>query len=96
VFWVRESSNDSALSAELDTTSCGGLSLCEVWIESNVDATFSVFGSVDGVNWRWMEDLTLPCNGRTDRHVGYHNAYHHLKVSTDTVGTHDIEIVAGA
>ena len=96
MFWVRDSSNSSVLSVELNTTNCGGLSLCEVWISSDVDATFSVFGSVDGMNWRWIEDLTLPYGDRTDRHTGYHNAYHYLKVSTDTVGTHKIEIVAGA
>jgi len=96
MFWVRESSDDSALSVELDTTNLGGLQLCEVWISSNVEAIFSVFGSVDGENWRWVEDLTLPYNNRTDKHVGYHNAYNFLKVSTDTIGNHEIEIVAGA
>lgn len=96
MFWVRDSSNNSALSVEIDLANKGGLQLCEVWISSNVDATFSVYGSVDGTNWRYIEDLILPNNGRTDKHVGYHNAYRYIKVSTDTVGNHEIEIAVGA
>ena len=96
MIWVRESSNAHTLSGELDITGYGGLQLIEVWISSDVSSVFTVYGSVDGTSWRRIEDLVLPFENRTDRHRGYHNAYQHIKVSTSTVGNHEIEIVAGA
>jgi len=98
VIWTCRSSSAviNPLIVTLDTCNYGGLTLCEVWVKSDISATFDVYGSVDGDNWRWVDAITVPYNERTDRHQGYHNAYQHLKVITSDSGVNEIEIAAGA
>ena len=99
VVWTcREyESAPAAVSVELDTAGYGGLPLKEIWVKSDsADIEFIVYGSHDNVGWRQIDELTLPTQSESNnRHKGLQNAYRHIRVSTETVATSEIEIVAG-
>ncbi len=75
----------------------GGLALLEIWLKSDISADFLLSESHDGSSgtWRDVETLSLPYKGVDNRHKGYLNAYHFIKVSTDDTGQHEIEIIMG-
>lgn len=88
---TRNASVGAPLTVALDLREVGAVTV-EVTVRSSVAATFYVEGSVDGVNWRVKDSLTLAAPG--ERHEGYMNAYPVVRVRTDDVGHHEIEIVA--
>ncbi len=70
----------------------------ELWIKSNVECEFLVYGSHNGTDgtWRLTDELAIPTKqGKYENHEGYFNAYHHIKVSVAESGGHEIEIIAG-
>ena len=86
------------LSVELNISGRGGLALMELWIKSNVECEFLVYGSHNGTDgtWRLTDELAIPTKqGKYENHEGYLNAYHHIKVSVAESGGHEIEIIAG-
>ena len=83
------------LSVVLALGDSGGYSLKDIWVTSTAAGDFIVYGSYNGVNWRQIDELTVPQNpNKPDRHKGLQNAYPFIKVSTDLVAVNEIEIVA--
>ncbi len=83
------------LSVILELRDTGGYSLKDIWVTSTAPGDFIVYGSYNGVNWRQIDELTVPQNpNKPDRHKGLQNAYPFIKVSTDLVAVNEIEIVA--
>lgn len=99
VIWTCKDipSGSNPLTVEINTSGRGGLALLELWVKSDIDCEFTMYGSHDGTDgtWRYIETLKLPKAGRTDRHEGYLNAYQHVRVSVEESGGHEIEIIAG-
>ena len=98
VTWTcrEKEASPSALSVELNASNLGGAPLKDVWVKSDsADIEFIVYGSHDGVDWRQIDELTLPHGGRDNRHKGLENAFSYIKVSTETVASNEIEIIAG-
>lgn len=87
----------AALTVTLNPEGQGGLPLKDVWVRSDSveEVEFIVYGSHDGVNWRQIDELSVPHGDRDNRHKGLNNAYRCIRVSTETVATNEIEIVAG-
>lgn len=86
----------AALTLEIDTGGLGGAPLKDIWIKSDSEEIeFIVYGSHDGLNWRQIDELSLPHGDRDNRHKGLENTYRFIKVSTETVASNEIEIVAG-
>jgi len=87
-----DSSVGAPLTVNLDTGPYGGRTIVEVWVKSSAAATFNVYGSRDGTNWRLVDTITLSEAG--EEHRGYQNAYRYLRVSTSDANDNEIEIVA--
>ncbi|KKN29860.1 hypothetical protein LCGC14_0839890 [marine sediment metagenome] len=88
----------AALTVMLDTSGQGNPPLKDVWVKSDspAEAEFIIEGSYDGENWRRLDEMSLPhSSGRDNRHKGLENAYRFIRVSTETVASNEIEIVAG-
>lgn len=87
----------SPLTVALTTLGHGGLGLLEIWVKDAGTATFTVYCSHDGTDgtWRTIDTLTLPYNGKDNRHKGYLNAYGFIRISTTSENESEIEIVAG-
>ena len=83
------------LSVEIDTEGFGGYSLKDIWVKDSGSADFIVYGSSDSINWRQIDEITLPHATRDNRHKGLQNAYRYIRVSTDSSTISEIEIVAG-
>lgn len=81
----------AALTAALDLRGVGAVTL-EVMVKSSVAATFYMEGSVNGTEWTVKDILALAAPG--ERHEGYMNAYPVVRVRTEDIGDHEIEIVA--
>ncbi|KKN00737.1 hypothetical protein LCGC14_1134760 [marine sediment metagenome] len=84
----------SALSVELDSGGKGGYSLKDVWMKSSGSVTFKVYGSHEGVDGTWREIDSENVNN-SERFNQYVTAYRFLRVSTPSVASNEIEIVAG-
>lgn len=82
------------LTVILDVKNCGGFSLKDIWVRATGEAEFIVYGSHNGINWRQIDELSVPHGNRDNRHKGLHNAYNFIKVSTDSITESEIEIVA--
>ena len=100
VVWICKDipAGSNPLSVELDISGRGGLALLELWIKSDVECEFHVYGSHDGTDgtWRTIEDIAIPTKqGKYEKHDGYFNAYQYVKVSVDESGGHEIELIAG-
>lgn len=92
----EKEASPSALSAELDTEGQGGYPYKEMWVKSDANpCEFIVYGSHDGVNWRQIDEMEVPQGDRDNRHKGLQNAYRFIRVSTETVASNEIEIIAG-
>ena len=86
------------LTVEMDAKGQGGLAVTEIWVKSNVESEFLVYGSYNGTDgtWRLTDEISIPTRqGKYERHNGYFNAYRCLKVFVDAAGEHEIEIIAG-
>lgn len=90
--YAYNSSTAAPLSVTLDTGQYGGRTIVEVWVKSSAAATFNVYGSIDGTNWRLVDTITLSAAGETTR--GYQNAYRYIQVSTTAANNNEIEVVA--
>jgi len=86
------SSTGAPLTVDLDTGPYGGRTVVEVWVKSSAAATFNVYGSRDGTNWRLADTITLSEAG--EEHRGYQSAYRYLRVSTSDANDNEAEIVA--
>jgi len=99
VIWTCEDYAEAPnpLAVELDTSDYGGCPYKEIWVKSDSAEVqdFIVYGSFDGVNWRQIDEITVPHANRDNRHKGIQNAYPFIKVSTAAVQMNEIEIVAG-
>ena len=85
----------AALTVTLNPEGRGGLPLKDIWVKGDGEVEFTVYGSYDGVNWRQIDEITVPHANRDNRHKGFENAYRFIRVSTETVASNEIEIVAG-
>lgn len=86
------------LTVEMNSMGQGGLALIELWVKSNIESEFLVYGSHDGTDntWRLTDEIAIPTKqGKYEKHEGYFNAYHFVKVFVGGVGEHEIEIIAG-
>jgi len=84
----------AAVSATLDTEGYGGLPLKDVWVKSDGEVTFAVEVSYSGEDGTWRELASVDVNDR-EKFKQYSTAYRFIRVSTETVATSEIEIVAG-
>jgi len=85
----------AALTVTVNPEGYGALPLKDIWVKSDGAVEFTVYGSYDGVNWRQIDEITVPHANRDNRHKRLENAYRFIRVSTETVATNEIEIVAG-
>ena len=83
------------LTVELNTEGQGGFPFKDIWVKSEGEAEFMVYGSHDGFNWRQIDEIETPQGNKDNRHKGLQNAYHRLKVVVDSEFECEIEIVAG-
>lgn len=99
VVWTcrEKEASPAPLSVEIDTRGLGGAPLRDIWVKSDSEeeAPFIVYGSHDGVNWRQIDEFSVPHGERDNRHKGLQTAYLFIKVSTETSANNEIEIVAG-
>lgn len=90
--YKRGSSTGAPLSVVLDTGEYGGRTIVEVWVKSSGAAEWGVYGSVDGINWRKTDTISLGTAG--EEHRGYFSAYRYVKVETAAAVDNEAEIVA--
>jgi len=100
VVWTCKNtpSGPNPLTVIIDASGKGGLALMELWVKSDVECEFLVYGSYNGADgtWRLTEDIAIPTKqGKYEKHEGYFNAYPFAKVSVSGAGNHEIEIIAG-
>lgn len=97
VVWTCRDYEESpaALTVELNTSGLGGAPLKDVWVKSDDTATFIIYGSYDGVDWRYLSELDVPDGERLSNYQSFYTAYPYIGVGTATVATNEIEIVAG-
>ena len=97
VTWTcrEKEASPAALSVELDASGLGGAPLKDVWVKSDEAATFIIYGSYDGVDWRYLDELTVPDSERLSKHKSFYTAYTQIGVGTATVASNEIEIVVG-
>jgi len=97
VVWTCREKEEEAnpLSVTLDIKDSGGYSLKDIWVSSPGDAVFYVYGSYDGVSWRYLQTITLPDGELHNTHVSIQNAYPYIAVGTAAEAINEIEIVAG-
>lgn len=86
------SSTAAPLTVDLDTGPYGGRTVVEIWVKSNGAATFNVYGSRNGVDWRLVDTITLTAAG--EAHRGYQNSARYIRVSTNAANDNMIEIWA--
>jgi len=84
----------AALSVTLDTGGHGGYPYKDVWVKSDGDVKFQIDVSHTGLDGSWREFEGIQVNNK-DTFKQYITAYRFLRVSTETVATNEIEIVAG-
>lgn len=95
LFGCQTASNTStgaALTVNLDTGSYGGRMNVEVFVQSSNTATFNVYGSVNGTDYRLVDTISI--TGAGSSHKGYNNAYRYIRVSTTAANDNTIEIAA--
>lgn len=85
-------STNGPLSVSLDTGPHGGRTVLEVWVKSDVAAEFVIYGSSDGQSWRRTETISLAQAG--EAYWGGFSAWRHVRVATEAIGNHEIEIAA--
>jgi hypothetical protein len=97
VIWTCEdyAEAENPLSVELDSRGRGGYSLKDIWVKSGASATFYIYGSYNGVDWRLLDTLSVPVGELTSNHKTIQNAYPRIAVGTAAVSINEIEIVAG-
>ena len=85
----------AALTVSINLIDSGEFSLKDVWVKSDEAADFIVYGSYDGVNWRYMDTISVPDGERTEKHQTFVTAYPHIGAGTSKVANNEIEIVGG-
>lgn len=97
VVWTcrEKAASPAALSLELDAGGLGGAPLKDVWVKSDEAATFIIYGSYDGNNWRYLSELDVPDGERLSNHQSFYTSYPYIAAGTATVASNEIEIVAG-
>lgn len=96
VVWTCEekSAAPNPLTAVLDVKGQGGAPSKDVWLKSDGNVTFLVEVSYTGEDNSWRELASVNVNN-TDKLEQYSTPYPHMKVSTATSASNEIEIVAG-
>ena len=84
----------AALSIQLDARGLGA-NLKDVWVKSDGEATFYIYGSYDGEDLRLIDTLSVPVGELLSTHKTYHNAYPCIAVGTSAEASNEIEIVVG-
>ena len=97
VVWTcrEKTATPAALTVTLDLGDSGGCRFKEVWLKSDDNVTFSVQVSYSGADGTWRELDSQNVNDAEEFHQ-YATSYRFTKVSTETVASNEIEIVAGA
>lgn len=80
-------------SAVLDLSGIAGRLAVETVVSSSVPGTFTILGSVDGVNYVQKEVITLTPTHLNDSR-GFLNAFPFIKVETANAGVNQIDIIA--
>ena len=95
--WTCRSLGINPLEVTLITGALGGCSLKDIWVRSvnEEEVEFIVYGSIDGVNWRQIDEISTPQGDRDNRHKGLQNSYPYTKVTVESDVLCEIEIVAG-
>lgn len=91
---AHNKSKGAPLTVALNLRGVMGRMTLEVFVKSNVPADFRVEGSRNGLDWRFLDMLSITDAQGGERHEGYMNAYPVIRVGTDTAGDHEIELVA--
>lgn len=96
VIWTCREKAEQAnpLTVILALGDTGGYLVKDIWVKSAGTGDFIVYGSYDGVNWRQIDEISVPHSERDNRHKGLQNAYSFIKVSTELQAVNEIEIVA--
>ena len=97
VVWACRDYEESpaALSVTLDTGGRGGHPYYkDIWVKSDGDVKFQIDVSHTGLDGTWREFEGIQVNNK-DKFKQYVTAYRFMRVSTETVATNEIEIVAG-
>ena len=84
----------AALSVEIDTRGLGGAPKKDVWMKSDGNVTFVIEVSHNGTSGSWREMDSVNVNN-TEKFKQYTTPYNYVRVSTETVASNEIEIVAG-
>lgn len=80
-------------SAVLDLSGIAGRLAVETVVSSSVPGTFTILGSIDGVNYVQKEVITLTSTHLNDSR-GFLNAFPFIKVETSNAGVNQIDIIA--
>ena len=96
VVWTcrEKEASPSALSVEIDTSRLGGAPKKDVWMKSDGSVTFVIEVSHNGNSGSWREMASVNVNN-TEKFEQYTTPYNYVRVSTETVASNEIEIVAG-
>ena len=97
VVWTcrEKTATPAALTVILDLGNSGGCRSKEIWLKSDGNVTFLIEVSYDGADGTWRELDSVNVNN-TEKFNQYTTSYRFTKVSTETVASNEIEIVAGA
>lgn len=87
-------SKGTPLTVALNLRGIMGRMTLEVFVKSSGPAEFKVEGSANGTDFRFLDNISISDAGGGERHEGYMNAYPVVRVKTDAIGDHEIELVA--
>lgn len=98
VVWTCREKTPAAnpLTVTLELGNSRGCTFKEIWVKSNSEAEFLIWGSYDGVNWRYLSSLTVPSGERDENHQSFVTVYPYIGVGTSVSANNEIEILAGA
>ncbi|KKN74191.1 hypothetical protein LCGC14_0392770 [marine sediment metagenome] len=82
------------LSVRLSVEGQGGAPSKDVWLKSDGNVTFLVEVSYTGGDGTWRKLASVNVNN-TEKFQQYSTPYPHMKVSTETSASNEIEVVAG-
>ena len=91
---AHNQSKGTPLAVALNLRGIMGRMTLEVFVKSSGPADFKVEGSANGVDFRFLDAISITDAGGGERHEGYMNAYPVVRVKTDNIGDHEIEMVA--
>ncbi|GEM_PF-3318102 len=91
---AHNQSKGAPLTVALNLRGIMGRMTLEVFVKSSGPADFKVEGSANGTDFRFLDSISISDAQGGERHEGYMNAYPVVRVRTDNIGDHEIELVA--